>query len=124
MGFSESVTEFASEVIEFQIRISSIFLSSERPDRGEIMLDKDRWRYAKHGLGVQFIRVKDERVIDIETHLDAPEKVSAWRVALYAESVGVYIEERDIRAVLDSDRKWRRDGELYYKKKLIGCLAR
>ncbi|RKQ69010.1 hypothetical protein DES40_1787 [Litorimonas taeanensis] len=98
----EIIEKSVKEIICHQHRLSSVFLVNAKNQRGDLTIDTERWRYIKHGFGVNFIRYSDELSVDMEKHIDQPDKVSAWRIALYLESKGIYFEESHIKDLLES----------------------
>ncbi|MBO6798148.1 hypothetical protein [Maricaulis sp.] len=63
------------------------------PGTGEIMAGNERWRYRRHGLGVDFVRLSDGVDVDIHDEFARPELFDLWRLELFLESRGVLIRQ-------------------------------
>jgi hypothetical protein len=80
------------------------YLSSV-PKNGEVFVNSAQWIYKKHGAGIRFTN-SDGVVVDAHTICqDALGAFDAWRILLYAESLGLSdLDEREVSSILASLR--------------------
>ncbi|CEJ43041.1 hypothetical protein ABFO19_10160 [Xanthomonas citri pv. glycines] len=76
---------------------------SDFPRNGEIMIDFDQWKFARHGSGLRFKRVNREPnwVVDIHKFIDKPKTVDSWRLLQFYESCGEIVDEAKIVSSLN-----------------------
>ncbi|ARM12379.1 hypothetical protein Bra5_CH02157 [Rhizobium phaseoli Brasil 5] len=77
------------------------------PRSGAVVVDGQRWNFAKHGLGLRFVREHPvpQLVVDMHDQFGDCVKVDWWRLSLFLESMGVAIERLEAeQAVLEYDR--------------------
>ncbi len=78
------------------------------PKSGAVFVDesdeRNEWSFSRHGVGLEFRRLKDGVVVDVERAVDEPRLVTAWRLLEYLGSLPSYNEvatERDLTALLE-----------------------
>jgi hypothetical protein len=78
------------------------------PLRFELQIGTERWDAVKHGAGLQFTRrdPAPHLIVDMHEEADNPERLDAWRVQQFLESLGASIAfercEAELRAAEDS----------------------
>lgn len=59
------------------------------PRHGEVLVQGERWRFHRHGVGVGFQGQESGRDVDVHRAAGTPEVFDAWRLMLYFESLNV-----------------------------------
>jgi hypothetical protein len=78
------------------------------PPRSELQVGTERWEVTKHGAGLQFTRREPgpHLIVDMHEEADNPERLDAWRVQQFLESLGRSIAfdrcEAELRAAKDA----------------------
>ncbi|RUM08612.1 hypothetical protein EFB14_27745 [Rhizobium fabae] len=78
------------------------------PRSGMLAVDGQRWKFAKHGVGLRFEREEPVPHLVVEMHDQFGDcaKVDWWRLTLFLESMGITTQRADAeRAVLEHNRR-------------------
>jgi hypothetical protein len=59
------------------------------PRHGEVFVRGERWRFHRHGVGVDFQAEESRRMVDVHRAVGTPEMFDAWRLMLYFESLNM-----------------------------------
>jgi len=72
------------------------------PFRVGLRLNDEAWEATRHGVGVMFKRCDPapNLVVDVHDALDQPDRVDAWRLQQFLESMGRALEFRDAQEAL------------------------
>jgi hypothetical protein len=72
------------------------------PRRSELLIDGESWEVLRHGVGLQFNRRNPapHLIVDMHEEFDVPDRLDAWRVQQFVESLGRVIEFDEVEVAL------------------------
>jgi hypothetical protein len=73
------------------------------PKLGELGLDKEHWKFIKHGVGMRFIRhlPLPNIVVDMHANFFNPSFIDAWRLAQFYNSHDITVDEKKAESILN-----------------------
>lgn len=106
--------EFVTKFVALQRKLISAYIAIN-PDakdfkwlldfkkKGSVVVDGENWDFAKHGVGLRFVRRSCEphMIVDVHNHLNEPRIVDAWRLLQFSESNGETVDAKQLSLLLD-----------------------
>lgn len=71
------------------------------PDKGEVQVEGEAWKFVKHGAGLRFMRVGDRsHIVNIHKYFDEPRCIDEWRLLQFFDSSGYDITKDQLSKLL------------------------